>query len=1577
MRAPAISPASHLGRLALALVALMLATVSMTTPAKADEPSDAETDEGAVVANVVDEPADGASDAEGGAAPVAADVTGSEPVDAPTLASYLSSGMLRVSADVALVDGDDEAVEPVVGSFTVDGLTYAIVGEGEVALVAVSPRTLAGGLVGGLEVASDGGLAVGSSGAPSGEGSGSGVPPRSGAEQVPSGATSPSPSPEEASSDDAEAQGSDAGSGPGAGDEGAEGPAAPEDGGVGSGVDGAEGPEAVGSDAAGDDEPAALTLPDAVSHDGSDYSLTAIGPRALAGCDAATVVLPASVASVDQAAFEGSSVASVEVADGNPHLSSYDGMLFDAEQTSLLLVPEGKQGAARVPSTAEVVDPSRFSHSAGVDAISVEAGSAAFSSRNGCLYDASGETLLRVPAGATEIQIADGCATVAAGSMEGCSKLATIHAPASVTEVHSSEHSSRIVVDTSRREDGALWRAAGFQATFAQQQETGSEADDIAEDAAVVDLSDRKLSKADDVVFAFHGNGGLFWLRWDWVNPNNPADIIKNHGYAASEFALTRSEFLVNYNQDNTEITVSGYNPSASTSANGWYKAGYRTIFYLDFSTSPDRTMPNGTLYNPRTGYTAQGWGGRAGGPAALPSEGRVWLHNYLICEANTYLINTVSDGPERIAEGTSWFKLVYNTKWTDSHDTQILGISMPAYKNYQALGFWTEPNRQGIQVIDHTGGIICSTTTFAEHSEIYVALTPKTAMFSTGDEDYGYITSGGNVSSNASDISISFNGGTMIFGSKGAYAVHFYKDGKLNEITLKRPGYRQTGWEAKWLENGESLGPSFGVNDSGTYGGITAGVRYVAEWTEQTYTVSLDATGGSVSDAGFVQDSETGQYKRNYSVNSTSFGLPTPERAGYTFAGWELGKGWEQLKSRDGVPVRGSGAYLANASTNYYVVGKGTYGDFTCTAQWVQNSASLMANDDDAGDYGGTLDYHTWLSPNLVPIDTLKDLVTGGFTWVSDHLMFGSTTGQVGGPFAIHYRPTAVGPLYVVTAKRPAYKQVGWRGESPDGTRTVSVTGATNHAPNPGWTYIALWEPREYKVTLDADGGELSGGGFGYDEDAGTYAREYTVETPVFGLPNPTRAGYTFERWEWDEPSEDGWQKLPGKDGQLPEYAGPYLINHLNKYYGIAPGAYGDIKCTAVWTKNQATFRANGEGEEGGTLSFGTYSNGVVEPDADMQNLAGPQDVAWEGGTCVFGSGTGQVGGPFAVHYNPVEGGALRWFTAARPGYDQVSWEGSSPDGKEQLSIVAEDDRTGIRHGWTYVAGWAAHVYRVAFDPAGGAWGDAGAGEAVSAAFDQDVTLAAAPKRAGYVFAGWEVTGPDGAAYSFEGGATLAGGKLKAAEGDVAAVPISYGERAVEGQEPAATATFTAKWVADLRVDVPIAVDLDLTVDWEQGRVVASGPDGSGHATGEFRSWSSGEVQVAAFGQEAGTAMGHRQGALGLFASGDEAKAGNLMKVSLVLSADADGAQRLSFPLSGLYELPADRPPHGAMASPQDLAPLDLVVPPASSVSSPGTLRVRYGIDCAADLPLSDVAIDERPRPILKLVYKVGLANP
>ena len=47
---------------------------------------------------------------------------------------------------------------------------------------------------------------------------------------------------------------------------------------------------------------------------------------------------------------------------------------------------------------------------------------------NGLLYSSDLTTLLRVPAGATEVAIREGCTTIAAGALEACAKL-TIRMP--------------------------------------------------------------------------------------------------------------------------------------------------------------------------------------------------------------------------------------------------------------------------------------------------------------------------------------------------------------------------------------------------------------------------------------------------------------------------------------------------------------------------------------------------------------------------------------------------------------------------------------------------------------------------------------------------------------------------------------------------------------------------------------------------------------------------------------------------------------------------------------------------------------------------------------------------------------------------------------------------------------------------------------------------------------------------------------------------------------------------------------------------------------------------------------------
>ncbi len=249
-----------------------------------------------------------------------------------------------INSDVALDS------EPVIGSFTVDGLTYAVINESHVELVGVSSSW--------QQVMS----------LPEGEGSD--VAPM-----------------------------------------------------LASGSDGAE------------SEAPNLVLPESVSCEGTNYTLTSIASYAFYLSGVASVTLPASVNDVDDRAFRSSDVANVAVAEGNQTYSSFDGALYDAEQLSLLLIPEGKQGAVLLPKTAEVAEASVFSHCPLVDSISVEKDGAAFASENGLLYSSDLTTLLRVPAGATEITIREGCTTIAAGALEACAKLTTINAPASVTSI--------------------------------------------------------------------------------------------------------------------------------------------------------------------------------------------------------------------------------------------------------------------------------------------------------------------------------------------------------------------------------------------------------------------------------------------------------------------------------------------------------------------------------------------------------------------------------------------------------------------------------------------------------------------------------------------------------------------------------------------------------------------------------------------------------------------------------------------------------------------------------------------------------------------------------------------------------------------------------------------------------------------------------------------------------------------------------------------------------------------------------------------------------------------------------------
>ena len=83
---------------------------------------------------------------------------------------------------------------------------------------------------------------------------------------------------------------------------------------------------------------------------------------------------------------------------------------------------------------------------------------------------------------------------------------------------------------------------------------------------------------------------------------------------------------------------------------------------------------------------------------------------------------------------------------------------------------------------------------------------------------------------------------------------------------TVSRTGYTFDGWKLNTTIITETTNVSTASDHT-----------LIAQWTPNTYTLTFNANGGSVT-------SET----KKVTYNSTYGELPTPERPGYTFTGWK-----------------------------------------------------------------------------------------------------------------------------------------------------------------------------------------------------------------------------------------------------------------------------------------------------------------------------------------------------------------------------------------------------------------------------------------------------------------------------------------------------------------------------------------------------------------------------------------------------------------------------------------------------------------------------------------------------------------
>ena len=494
----------------------------------------------------------------------------------------------------------------------------------------------------------------------------------------------------------------------------------------------------------------------------------------------------------------------------------------------------------------------------------------------------------------------------------------------------------------------------------------------------------------------------------------------------------------------------------------------------------------------------------------------------------------------------------------------------------------------------------------------------------------------------------------------------------------------------------------------------ITAEQILYARWAANTYTVTFNASSGSVDIA-----------SKSVTYDSAYGDLPTPTRTGYTFKGW-----YTAASSGDKI-ISTTKVQITSAQTLY--------------AQWTAKTFTITFNVN-----GGSCDTP---SKSVTYDLTYGDLPTatrvgytfkGWFTAASGGTQITSTTKvQITLAQTLYARwvaktytvtlsanggsvdPTSKSVTYdstygdFPTPNRAGYTFKGWFTAASGGTQVTSTTKVQITAAQ---TLYAQWTANKYTVEYDANGGNV-----------GTSSKQVTYDATYGALSTPTRTGYTFKGW-------------------YTEASGGAEVTSSTKVQIVATQIL-----YAHWAANEYTveFDANG-----GTIT--TTSKSVTYDstygDLPIPTLAGYDFKGWYtelyGGTKITSSTKVQItedrtlyaqwtAKTYTVYLNP-NGGSVSASSisvtydsqyddlqkAERPGYDFDGWFTAPSGGTE----ITSSTKVQITSAQTLYAQWTAKTFTITFNVNGGSC------DTPSKSVTYDLTYGDLPTatRTEYAFNGW-----------------------------------------------------------------------------------------------------------------------------------------------------------------------------------------------------------------------------------------------
>lgn len=361
-------------------------------------------------------------------------------------------------------------------------------------------------------------------------------------------------------------------------------------------------------------------------------------------------------------------------------------------------------------------------------------------------------------------------------------------------------------------------------------------------------------------------------------------------------------------------------------------------------------TLPNST----RAGYISNGWytekdgGTKITADTAVPYADTVyyaqWKPYYLTVQ---YMLN----GGELADPHSSLFTVqdgVLLLNGSTNHSVSNLsGGSEYQVKYGERINLcdtdsekWLNIARKGYHLEDGKEWCLTSDGFGKTFNDSYTYASTDIADTSASDQ---HVLLYANWKPNAYTVSFEANGGE---GTMEDESMKYDLQDVLTSNAFTREGYKFEGWAlssdgAVQYTDGQSVK---NLTDSGT------AVLY-AVWTKNTYTIAYE---GENTDWNW-NDADVSKVKHSYSVTDSDYIVPTPEKKGYTFLGWDSAvssakAAFKTLKLYTSKVAKRlslvTGPRKAPAPTasglNPYTVPKGSVGNIDLTPSWKLNTYSI-----------------------------------------------------------------------------------------------------------------------------------------------------------------------------------------------------------------------------------------------------------------------------------------------------------------------------------------------------------------------------------------------------------------------------------------------------------------------------------------------------------------------------------------------------------------------------------------------------------------------------------------------------------